>query len=95
MEAQTDAATATTGDPWRPIWQLSKPSTWTLNLFDGKGTIVRTLTGASTAAAVEPSWNGAWDNGTRVSGTYTWELTAKPRDGQGPDLSITGTTTVR
>lgn len=95
IEAQTDgAAGPTTLSPWQPVWQLNKPSTWTLTLSNGAGTVVRTLTGASTAAAVRASWNGQWDNGNRVAGTYTWKLTAAPRDGQGPDLALTGTTSV-
>ncbi|MFF4503997.1 hypothetical protein [Streptomyces sp. NPDC001401] len=95
-EAQTDpvASGPITSNPWKPVWQLSKPSTWTLTLATGTGTVVRTLTGTSTAAAVRPSWDGYRQDGTRVTGTYTWTLTAEPRDGQGPDLTLTGTTTV-
>ncbi|BCL27458.1 FlgD immunoglobulin-like domain containing protein [Streptomyces aurantiacus] len=96
MEAQTDPQPGPTiADPWRPVWQLSKPSAWTLTLSNSSGTTVRTLTGASTAAAVRPSWNATTDTGTRVPrGTYTWQLTAEPRDGQGAALTQTGTTTV-
>lgn len=95
MEAQTDAvAGPTTANPWAPVWQLNKPSTWTLTLSNSAGTVVRTLTGSSTGAAVRASWNGLWDNGNRIVGTYTWKLTAQPRDGQGPDLALTGTTSV-
>ncbi|MFI0240272.1 FlgD immunoglobulin-like domain containing protein [Streptomyces sp. NPDC016845] len=96
MEAQTEAGPGPTAiSPWQPVWQLSKPATWTLTLSTGGGTVVRTLTGATTAAAVRASWNGAGDNGRRVApGTYTWRLTAEPRDGQGAALSASGTTTV-
>ncbi|WP_406487743.1 FlgD immunoglobulin-like domain containing protein [Streptomyces phaeochromogenes] len=95
MEAQTDAAAGpTTQDPWQPVWQLSKPSTWTLTLTDASGNVVRDLTGDSRAAAVRASWDGRRDDGNRVAGTYTWRLTAEARDGQGPDLVTTGTTTV-
>ncbi|MFH9009887.1 FlgD immunoglobulin-like domain containing protein [Streptomyces sp. NPDC017943] len=81
--------------PWAPVWQLNKPSTWTLTLTDASGKAVRTLTGASTAAAVRPAWDGTTDTGGTVrSGTHTWRLTAQPRDGQGPDLTLTGTTTL-
>ncbi|MFI6209583.1 FlgD immunoglobulin-like domain containing protein [Streptomyces sp. NPDC051041] len=94
-EAQTQAAPGpTTAEPWQPVWQLNKPSTWTLTLSDAAGTVVRTLDGVSTAAAVRASWDGLWDNGRRVAGTYTWRLTAQPRDGHGPGLTLTGTTTV-
>ncbi|MEU3982158.1 hypothetical protein AB0F77_18980 [Streptomyces sp. NPDC026672] len=96
MEAQTDPAASgpSTAAPWKPVWQLSKPSTWTLTLKSATGATVRTLTGNSTAAAVRPSWDGYRQDGTRSAGTYTWTLTAEPRDGQGPDLTLTGTTTV-
>jgi hypothetical protein len=94
-EAQTEAGPGpTTAAPWQPVWQLNKPSTWTLSLSDAAGTVVRTLGGASTAAAVRASWNGLWGDGRRVAGTYTWKLTAEPRDGHGPGLALTGTTTV-
>ena len=97
MEAQTDPLPGgpATSNPWKPVWQLSKPSTWTLTLATGTGTVVRTLTGTSTAAAVRASWDGYRQDGTWAApGTYTWTLTAEPRDGQGPDLTVTGTTTV-
>ncbi|MFE2260864.1 hypothetical protein [Streptomyces griseosporeus] len=95
MEAQTDAAPGpTTAEPWQPVWQLSKPSTWTLTLSTASGTVARTLTGASADAAVRASWDGLWSDGRRVTGSYTWKLTARPRDGQGPDLTVTGTTSV-
>ncbi|MET9564365.1 FlgD immunoglobulin-like domain containing protein [Streptomyces tauricus] len=96
METQAEPqAGPTIANPWQPVWQLSKPSTWTLTLSNSSGTTVRTLTGASTAAAVRPSWNAANTDGARVPrGTYTWKLTAEPRDGQGAPLTQTGTTTV-
>ncbi|MEU6343412.1 hypothetical protein ABZ883_21015 [Streptomyces sp. NPDC046977] len=96
MEAQTDPVVSGPfiSNPWKPVWQLTKPSTWTLTLATTTGSVVRTLTGTSTAAAVRASWDGNRDDGTRLRGTYTWKLTAKPRDGQGPDLTLTGTTTV-
>ncbi|MFI6489623.1 FlgD immunoglobulin-like domain containing protein [Streptomyces sp. NPDC050564] len=96
-EAQTDPQPggSSASNPWRPVWQLNKPSAWTLTLSNTAGGVVRTLTGASTAAAVRASWNAQNDSGTYVPrGTYTWKLTAAPRDGQGPDLTLTGTTTV-
>ncbi|MER6688264.1 hypothetical protein [Streptomyces minutiscleroticus] len=96
MEARTDAVPGpTAAQPWQPVWQLNKPSTWTLRLTGTDGTVVRTLTGASTAAAVRPSWDGTTTAGGRAPrDTYTWRLTAEPRDGQGPGLLLTGTTTV-
>ncbi|AWT45701.1 MULTISPECIES: hypothetical protein [Streptomyces] len=96
VEAQTDAAAGpATAEPWQPVWQLSKPSTWTLTLSTTGGTVARTLTGASADAAVRASWDGLWSDGRRVTGTYAWKLTARPRDGQGPDLTVTGQTSVK
>ncbi|MFF5980096.1 FlgD immunoglobulin-like domain containing protein [Streptomyces olindensis] len=81
--------------PWSPVWQLNKPSTWTLTLATASGTVLRTLTGASTGAAVRPAWDGTTDSGAGVTGgTYTWKLTARPRDDQGPDLTLSGTMTL-
>ncbi|MFC9508632.1 FlgD immunoglobulin-like domain containing protein [Streptomyces sp. NPDC057002] len=81
--------------PWSPVWQLNKPSTWTLTLTTAAGTVVRTLTGASTGAAVRPAWDGTTDTGAGApSGGYTWKLSARPRDGQGPDLTLSGTMTL-
>ncbi|MGI5378453.1 hypothetical protein ACQEV2_30215 [Streptomyces sp. CA-251387] len=96
MEAQTDLAPGgpTNLAPWRPVWQLNKPATWTLTLSNSTGTPVRTLTGSTKGAAVRAAWDGSWDDGRRVAGTYTWKLTAEPRDNEGPALTATGTTTV-
>ncbi|MFI6374624.1 FlgD immunoglobulin-like domain containing protein [Streptomyces sp. NPDC050546] len=81
--------------PWSPVWQLNKPSTWTLTLTTASGTAVRTLTGTSTGAAVRPAWDGTTDTGAGApSGGYTWKLSARPRDGQGPDLTLSGTMTL-
>ncbi|MFI8894122.1 hypothetical protein [Streptomyces paradoxus] len=78
--------------PWAPVWQLNKPSTWTLTLTDAFGKPVGTLTGASTGAAVRPAWDGTTDSGGGATGgPYTWKLTAHPRDGQGPGLTLSGT----
>ncbi|MGW4870891.1 hypothetical protein [Streptomyces chartreusis] len=97
MEAQTDAVPfgPTISVPWRPVWQLNKPATWTLTLSNSGGTVVRTLTGSTQGAAVRPAWDAYGKDGRRViSGTYAWKLTAQPRDAEGPALTVTGTTTV-
>ncbi|MEV3972012.1 FlgD immunoglobulin-like domain containing protein [Streptomyces sp. NPDC050698] len=80
--------------PWTPVWQLNKPSSWTLTLTNASGKVVRTLTGRSTGAAVRPAWDGTTDSGGATSGAHTWKLTAHPRDGQGPDLALTGSMTL-
>jgi hypothetical protein len=80
--------------PWSPVRQRNKPSTWTLTLTNASGKIVRTLTGSSTGAAVRPARDGTSDSGGGTTGgAYTWKLTAHPRDGQGPDLTLSGTMT--
>ncbi|MFJ9817841.1 FlgD immunoglobulin-like domain containing protein [Streptomyces sp. NPDC101151] len=96
MEAQVHSPSVIgKGMPWAPVWQLNKPSNWTLTLSSSFGTVIRTLTGASTGAALRPEWDGTTDSGAGArSGTYTWKLTAQPRDGQGPDLTLTGTMTL-
>ncbi|MFJ4357813.1 FlgD immunoglobulin-like domain containing protein [Streptomyces massasporeus] len=66
-----------------------------MTLTDASGKIVRTLTGRSTGAAVRPAWDGTTDSGGGTTGgAYTWRLTAHPRDGQGPDLTLSGTMTL-
>lgn len=96
MEAQTDAVQGgpTKSNPWQPVWQLNKPADWTLTLTNGSGTVVRSLTGSTKGAAVRAAWDGYGADGRRVTGTYTWKLTAEPRDEVGPALTVTGTTTV-
>lgn len=96
MESQTDAVPGgpTKSNPWQPVWQLNKPAAWTLTLSNSGGTVVRTLTGSTKGAAVRTAWDGYGDDGRRIAGTYTWKLTAEPRDGEGPALTATGTTTV-
>lgn len=96
MEAQTDAVPSgpTKSNPWRPVWQLNKPATWTLTLSNSSGTSIRTLTGSTQGAAVRAAWDGYGDDGRRITGTCTWKLTSQPRDDQGPAVTVTGTTTV-
>ncbi|WP_405589524.1 hypothetical protein [Streptomyces sp. NBC_01092] len=96
MEAQTDAVPfgPTKSNPWQPVWQLNKPATWTLTLSNSGGTVIRTLTGSTQGAAVRAAWDGYGDDGRRITGAYTWKLTAEPRDNQGPAVTVTGTTTV-
>ncbi|WP_187284321.1 hypothetical protein [Streptomyces sp. uw30] len=96
MEAQTDAVPfgPTKSNPWQPVWQLNKPATWTLTLSNSGGTAIRTLTGSTQGAAVRAAWDGFGDDGRRITGTYTWKLTAEPRDDQGPAVTVTGTTAV-
>ncbi|MFC8245558.1 FlgD immunoglobulin-like domain containing protein [Streptomyces chartreusis] len=96
MEAQTATPPGgpTNLNPWQPVWQLNKPADWTLTLSNSGGTVVRTLTGATKGAAVRAAWDGHGEDGRRTAGTYTWKLTAQPRDDQGPALTVTGTVAV-
>ncbi|MER5789386.1 FlgD immunoglobulin-like domain containing protein [Streptomyces sp. NPDC001980] len=96
MDAQVySPSVITRSAPWSPVWQLNKPSTWTLTIATPSGTVRRTLTGASTGAAVRPAWDGTTDSGAAAAtGRYTWKLTARPRDGQGRTLTLTGTMTL-
>lgn len=96
MEAQTATPPGgpTNLNPWQPVWQLNKPADWTLTLSNSGGTVVRTLTGATKGAAVRAAWDGYGEDGRRTAGTYTWKLTAQPRDAQGPALTVTGTVAV-
>ncbi|KUL26080.1 hypothetical protein [Streptomyces regalis] len=95
-EAQTEAVPGgpAKSNPWQPVWQLNKPATWTLTLSNSGGTVVRALTGSTKGAAIRAAWDGYWGDGRRVIGTYTWKLTAEPRDNEGPALTTTDTTTV-
>ncbi|MEV7390174.1 hypothetical protein [Streptomyces sp. NPDC091215] len=96
LEAQVYSPSAITRSaPWAPVWQLSKPTSWTLTLATPSGTVRRTLTGTSTGASVRPAWDGRTDSGgAAATGRYTWKLTARPRDGQGRNLPLTGTITL-
>lgn len=96
-----DADVATGADlrnaAWQPRWWLTKPAaSWTLELrHTATGAAVRTLTGGEARGIVRPSWDGRDTAGRLVAnGAYTWALTAKPADGQGADLVLTGGVTV-
>jgi hypothetical protein len=85
------------GETWEPEWDLSKRSTWTLQLSTARGEVVRTLTGTSAGTSVAASWDGRTSDGGPLAadGAYTWKLTAKPADGAGADLVRTGTVGLR
>lgn len=84
-------------DGWKASWALSKPaSIWQLTLRDRfSGNVIRSLGAYETRGRVDVSWDGRTAAGqTVVNGTYTWHLAAGTADGQGRDLSLTGTITV-
>ncbi|WP_261992831.1 FG-GAP-like repeat-containing protein [Streptomyces sp. adm13(2018)] len=78
---------------WKPRWWLSKPAaSWSLTLRNkATGKVVRTLTGGEARGVVAPVWDGKDAAGRFVAnGAHTWTLTAKPADGQGADLGLSG-----
>jgi hypothetical protein len=79
---------------WEPRWWISKPvGSWQLTIENRtSGKTVRTLTGGEARGQIAPSWDG-WTGVTGVGvpdGTYAWTLTARPADGQGPDVTTSG-----
>ncbi|MFE2560094.1 FG-GAP-like repeat-containing protein [Streptomyces sp. NPDC059352] len=96
IDSDTPAANLKSAS-WKPRWWLSKPAaSWSLSLkHKATGKVVRTLTGGEARGLVAPSWDGKDAAGRFVAnGAYTWTLTAKAVDGQGADLSVTGTVPV-
>ncbi|WP_405856143.1 FG-GAP-like repeat-containing protein [Streptomyces sp. NBC_00090] len=96
IDSDTPAANLMSAS-WKPRWWLSKPAaSWSLSLkHKATGKVVRTLTGGEARGLVAPSWDGKDAAGRFVAnGAYTWTLTAKAVDGQGADLSVTGTVPV-
>nr|WP_239134809.1 FG-GAP-like repeat-containing protein [Streptomyces sp. SID12488] len=82
---------------WSGSWWLSKPAAgWQVTVRDkASGATVRTLAGASARGLLKAAWDGKDTAGRLVTnGTYTWTLTAKPADGQGAALTLSGTTKV-
>ncbi|MFD7867929.1 FG-GAP-like repeat-containing protein [Streptomyces sp. NPDC059783] len=82
--------------PWKARWLMSRPvASWRIVIRNkATGTVVRTLSGVpgEGGGTVSTSWNGRNEKGGYVpNGAYTWTLSAKPADGQGPDASATGT----
>lgn len=95
VETSVDLQSAT--DPtWQATWQLSKPAVGAkVTIRNRAGKVVRTLDAALSAAALTTAWDGRTDSGkSATNGTYTWQLTAAPKDGSGADLSLTGEITL-
>lgn len=79
---------------WTGKWWLSKPAaSWTLKVRDratGVLTVVRR--GGEARGLIAPTWDGKDAFGKLLySGAYDWALTAKPADGLGADLIVSGT----
>ncbi|MEV0979706.1 FlgD immunoglobulin-like domain containing protein [Streptomyces sp. NPDC049915] len=82
----------TTTASWTGRWWLSKPAvSWTLTVKDRAGNTVRTQGAGETRGLVKAAWVGKDDNGAALAdGRYTYDLTALPADGTGPQLHRTG-----
>lgn len=82
---------------WSPRWWLSKPAgSWQLTLRNrATGTTARTFTGGEARGLVAANWNGTDSAGRLVTnGAYTWSLSAKPADGRGAALTVSGSVKV-
>ncbi|WUW22786.1 FG-GAP-like repeat-containing protein [Streptomyces sp. NBC_01463] len=88
------SATLRGGVPsWAARWWLSKPAaSWQLTLKNqATGATVRTLTGGEARGLVKAVWDGKDAAGRFVAnGAYAWALSVKPADGQGADLTASG-----
>ncbi|MFI6965107.1 FG-GAP-like repeat-containing protein [Streptomyces sp. NPDC050255] len=88
------SATLRGGAPsWAARWWLSKPAvSWQLTLKNqATGATVRTLTGGEARGLVKAVWDGKDAGGRLVAnGAYAWALSVKPADGQGADLTASG-----
>ncbi|MET7860707.1 FG-GAP-like repeat-containing protein [Streptomyces sp. NPDC005318] len=78
---------------WAGTWWLSKPAaSWQVTVKNkASGQVVRTVAGGEARGTVSATWDGKNAAGKFVAnGAYTWTLSAKPADGQGADLSVSG-----
>ncbi|MGW0468481.1 FlgD immunoglobulin-like domain containing protein [Streptomyces sp. NPDC003027] len=77
---------------WTGSWWLSKPAaSWTMTVKDRTGAVVSTSAGGEARGLVKAGWDGKDENGKPLAdGGYTWELTAVPADGSGPELRRLG-----
>ncbi|MGA5551821.1 FG-GAP-like repeat-containing protein [Streptomyces pseudogriseolus] len=98
IDAETSSTLAVkAGQTWTSRWWLSKPAaSWTLTLRNtASGKTVRTVSGGEVRGFLSASWDGKDAAGRYVpNGRYTWTLTAKPADGAGAALSVSGTVPV-
>ncbi|MFF5983012.1 FG-GAP-like repeat-containing protein [Streptomyces olindensis] len=82
---------------WSGTWWLSKPAAaWQVTVRNkASGATVRTLSGPSARGLLTAAWDGKDGAGRLVAnGTYTWTLTARPADGQGAALTLSGAVNV-
>lgn len=96
---QSAPATWDAGNPGatQPRWWLSKPAgSWQLSVRDkATGITTPVRSGAEARGLVAPGWDGRDAAGKLLeNGAYDWTLTAKPADGQGGDLTVSGAVTL-
>ncbi|MEH0420347.1 FG-GAP-like repeat-containing protein [Streptomyces sp. B21-083] len=92
-----DSTVTSDAASWSGSWWLSKPAAgWQVTVRDkASGATVRTLAGSAARGLLTAAWDGKDTAGRLVAnGTYTWTLSAKPADGQGAALTLSGTTRV-
>ncbi|MFD6986222.1 hypothetical protein ACFWAX_36915 [Streptomyces sp. NPDC059956] len=89
--------------PWKARWQLSRPNadvTLTLrNTTTGASNTSHLNPSDNTTEPVRMDYNGriridwtGWTStGSAPNGNYTWQITAKPYNGLGPTLNVSGT----
>ncbi|MFF4169711.1 FG-GAP-like repeat-containing protein [Streptomyces sp. NPDC001744] len=83
-------------DGWKASWTLSRPAAiWRLTIRERySGATVREFGADETRNRIDVAWDGRTAAGRTVAnGTYVWELTAGAADGQGRDLTASGTIT--
>lgn len=94
IDADVPAGANVKSASWKPRWWLSKPgASWTLTLrHKATGRTVRTLAGGEARGVVAPVWDGRDAAGKyAANGAYAWTLAVRPVDGQGADLTASGT----
>ncbi|MEU2234438.1 FG-GAP-like repeat-containing protein, partial [Streptomyces vietnamensis] len=88
---------AASGAGWSGRWWTSKPTgAWKVTVKENAtGTVVHTVSGTEARGRIDAGWTGKNGSGQAArNGAYTWTLTARPADGIGADLSLTGALTV-
>ncbi|MET7860708.1 FG-GAP-like repeat-containing protein [Streptomyces sp. NPDC005318] len=96
IESEVGTSVAVGGEAWKARWLMSRPvASWQIVIRNkATGVVVRTMAGSPNAGggSVSTTWNGRTDTGGYPpNGAYSWTMTVKPADGQGPDASASGT----
>ncbi|MFI6965105.1 FG-GAP-like repeat-containing protein [Streptomyces sp. NPDC050255] len=97
LDKDVSASVNARSTSWSPRWWLSKPAaSWQITVKNkATGAVARTFTGGEARGLVKAVWDGKDAAGNLVAnGAYTWTLSAKPADGQGPALTQSGSVKV-